>query len=294
MYKPFFCLAMAVSLLGCHPEENPEQLKMVNQSLERINENMKSDNKNLIERIKYRLNEPHAITVARRVLPEVNKIHLYADSLLLMLYNIKNELNIQSNSLKIDYVTIVRELHNEDGVGSRLFNKLAVFKDSIPALINLTEPSNRKYIPKDITLLPTYVDSLPANEKLQFGKKWCEESFGRSSSLMVMIMLNKIENDVLATEKILIEYCNSSYTIEKIIYDDQYEPLVVLSSTYVKKGQPVEITTGVFKFSDDMKPRIQIDGKEIELKGRDCCAVHKFTADGNRTLYNGKDGVYQA
>lgn len=214
-----FTVPFMLLVVGCGPEENRGQLKVVKECLEQINENIKSDNKGLVEGIKYRLEEPHAIEVAKRLLPEINKIHLHADSLLLMLDSIKNELNLQSDSLKMDYVTIVRQLHNEDGVGSRLFNKLAEFKDSIPALINLSGPANREYIPKGIPLLPAYVDSLQANEKLLYGKKWLEESFGRSSSLMAMIMLNKIENDVLTTEKMLIEYCNSSYVIEKIIYD---------------------------------------------------------------------------
>ena len=219
MYKPFFALAMAVSLVGCHPEENPEQLKMVNQSLERINENLQSENNGLIAGIKYRLQEPQAIAIADRVLPQVNKIQMYADSIRVMLGGIKKELIAQSDSLKVDFVPVVRQLHNEDGVGIRLFEKMAEFKDSIPALIGLTGPENSKYIPKDIPLLPGYVDSLSTNEKLQFGKKWLEKSFGRSSSLMVMIMLNKIENDVLMTEKMLSEYWNSSYCVEKIIYD---------------------------------------------------------------------------
>lgn len=34
--------------------------------------------------------------------------------------------------------------------------------------------------------------------------KWLEESFGHSSSLMAMIMLNKLESDVLTTEKSLL------------------------------------------------------------------------------------------
>lgn len=219
MYKPFFCFVVAVSLVGCHPEENPDQLKMVKECLERANENLRSDNSILIEKMKISLEEPHAITIAERVLPQVNRIHMYVDSFRVLLDDIKNELIRQSDSLEKDYVTIVLQLHNDDGVGSKLFNKLAEFKDSIPALINLTGPENSRYIPKGIPLLTGYGDSLPAEEKLQFGKKWLEKSFGRSSSLMVMIMLNKIENDVLTTERMLIEYCNSRYTIEKIIYD---------------------------------------------------------------------------
>lgn len=279
MYKPFFCFVVAVSLVGCHPEENPDQLKMVNQCLERMNVSISYDNKVLMETFRDKQNDPQIAAKVEKWLPVVNTIHQYADSVRSMLGGIKTELIAQSDSLKVDFVPVVRQLHNEDGVGIRLFEKMAEFKDSIPALIGLTGPENSKYIPKDIPLLQGYVDSLPANEKLQFGKKWLEKSFGRSSSLMAMIMLNKIENDVLVTEKMLIEYCNSSYTIEKIIYDDQCLPLAVLSSTYVKKGQPIEITAGLGAFSNVMKPQVLIDGKELKMN-KNGSAVHQFTAEG--------------
>lgn len=193
MYKPFFCIAMAVSLVvGCHPEENPDQLKAVNQSLERINVSISYDNKVLMETMRDKQRDPQTAAQAEKWVPVVNTIHQYADSLRLMLGGIKTELIAQSDSLKMDYVTVVRQLHNEDGVGSRLFEKLAAFKDSIPPLINLPGQTARNYIPKDIPLLYEYSDSLSVNEKLQFGKKWLEKSFGRSYSLMAMIMLNKI------------------------------------------------------------------------------------------------------
>jgi hypothetical protein len=219
MYKPFFCFVVAVSLVGCHPEENPEQLMMVNQSLERMNVSVSYDNNVLMETLRNRHKDPQSAAVAEKWLPGVNKIHQYADSLRSILDGIKSELIAQSDSLKKDFVPIVRQLHNEDGVGSKLFEKLLEFKDSIPALISVPGQTNKSYLPKDIPLLNGYSDNLPANEKLQFGKKWLEKSFGRSSSLMAMIMLNTIENDVLITEKMVIEYCNSRYTIEKIVYD---------------------------------------------------------------------------
>jgi hypothetical protein len=284
MYKPFFCFVVAVSLGGCHPEENPDQLKVVKECLERVNENIKSDNKTLIERMEYMLEEPLAITIAERVLPQVNKIHLYADSLRLMLDGIKSELIARSDSLKMDFVPVVRQLHNEDGVGIRLFEKLAEFKDSIPALISVPGQTNKSYLPKDIPLLNGYSDNLPANEKLQFGKKWLEKSFGRSSSLMAMIMLNKIENDVLMTEKMVIEYCNSQSCYMPIIYDTQYKPLAILSSTYVKKGQPIEVTAGIGEFTDAMKPRVTINNKDV--KPDDGRAVLQFVADGQPGIHS--------
>jgi hypothetical protein len=194
-----------------------------------------------------------------------------------MLAGTKRELIAQSDSLKMDYVPVVRQLHNEDGVGISLFEKLAEFKDSIPVAINPFGRINRNHMLKDIPLLYGYSDSLPVNEKLLFGKKWLEKSFGKSSSLMAMIMLNKIENDVLMSEKMLIEYCNSQSCYLPVAYN-RYQALAVLSSSYVKQGQPIEITAGVGGFTDAMKPRVIINDKEMELE--DGCVVHQFKADG--------------
>jgi hypothetical protein len=276
MYKPIFCIAVAVSLVGCHPEENSEQLKMVNQNLERSNSSVLNDNKIRIAVWENRRKDPQTRYLADRWLPRVNKIHQYADSIRMMIEGIKSELIAQSDSLKMDFVPVVRQLHNEDGVGIRLFEKTAEFKDSIPVLVNPIGRTNSDYMPKDIPLLYGYSDSL--SEKLQFGKNWLEKSFGRSSSLMAMIMLNKIENDVLTTEKTLFEYCESTFCVMPIIYDDNYKALTVLSSSYVKQGQPIEITAGIGGFTDAMKPRITINDKEMKLDNG--AVVHQFVAEG--------------
>ncbi|HEY8896950.1 MAG TPA: hypothetical protein VIM79_19140 [Niastella sp.] len=284
MYKPLFCFAMAVSLMGCHPEENPDQLKAVNQSLERMNVSVSDDNNALMEILRNRQKDPQSAAVAEKWLPGGNKIHKYADSLRLMLDSIKSELITQSDSLKMDFVPVVRQLHNEDGVGIRLFGILAEFKDSIPAFISVPGQRNKSYLPKDIPFLNGYSDSLSANDKLQFGKEWLEKSFGRSSSLMAMIMLNKIENDVLMTEKMLIEYCNSQACYMPVIYDTQYKPLAVLSSSCVKKGQSIEVTAGIGEFTDAMKPRVTINDKEVKLD--DGRAIHQFVADGKPGIHS--------
>ena len=66
----------------------------------------------------------------------------------------------------MDFVPIVRQLHNEDGVGRKLFEKLVEFKDSIPAFISVPQQTNKSYLPKDIPLLNGYSDSLSTNGKL--------------------------------------------------------------------------------------------------------------------------------
>jgi hypothetical protein len=274
-----FTISLALLLVGCGPQENADQLKEVNQNLERINSSLLNDYKIRIEVWKDRQKDPQTNYLAETWLPNINKIHLYADSLRMTIEDIKSELITQSDSLKREYVTLIRQLHDENEVGGKLFKNLAAFSDSIPALINPYESANRNYVPKDIPLLPGYADSLSARDRLQYEKNWLEKSFDRSSSLMAMIMLNKIENDVLQTEKILFEYCESTFCNIPVRYN-QFKALAVLSSSYVKKGQPIEITAGVGGFTIAMKPRVTINDKEMKLDYNDGSAVHRFVADG--------------
>lgn len=263
-------------LVSCGPQENAEQLKAVNQSLERYNKSTIDDNKLLIASLLDKQRDPQTAAVVEPWFQRANKIHQNVDTLRKVMEVIKSELIIQSDSLKREYVTVVKQLSIENGVGSNLFKRLTTFKDSIPLFINSNRTSD---VPNDIPLLPGYVDSLSARGRLQYEMNWLEKSFGRSSSLMAMIMLNKIENDVLETEKKLLEYCNSRFCIMKVIYS-QYQALAVLSSSYVKKGQPIEITAGVGGFTHTVKPRVTIDGKVIQLNENGGTAVHRFTADG--------------
>lgn len=271
-----FAVVFVLVLVSCGPQENAEQLRAVNQSLERYNKSITDDNKLLIASLLDKQKDPQTAAVVEPWFQRANKIHQYADSLRKMMEEIKSELINKSDSLKREYVTVVKQLYIENGVGSKLFQRLTTFKDSIPLFINSNRPSD---VPNDIPLLPGYIDSLSASGHLQYEKNWLEKSFGRSSSLMAMIMLNKIENDVLETEKMLLEYCNSRFCIMKVIYN-QYQALAVLSSSYVKKGQPIEITAGIGGFTDAMKPRVTIGGKVIKLNENDGTAVHQFIADG--------------
>jgi Tfp pilus assembly protein PilX len=77
----------------------------------------------------------------------------------------------------------------------------------------------------------------------------------------------------------------SNYCILPVVYN-QFKALAVLSSSYVEKGQPIEITAGVGEFSTAMKPRITIDGKPVALNANDGTAVHRFTADGKPGKHN--------
>jgi hypothetical protein len=281
MRKTLIIPAVIIGLLvSCHPEENPEQLKKVNQSLEYANGVMQDVNNLVYLGFAQLEKDPTTANVGVVWKTKVTQIRQYADSIKALINDIKIELIKQSDSLKIDYVDVTKKMHSTDGVGFRLLNKLMAFKDSIPVII-----ANRPYIDKstsqllqNVPLLSGYGGNFIADQKSNYGKKWLEESFGHTSSLMAMIMLNKIESDVLTTEKTFIDYCNSNIAVDLVIYD-KYNAMAVLSSTCAKAGQSIELTVGMGSFTNDLNPRITIDGKEVKV-GANATAVYKFIATG--------------
>ena len=295
MNKYLFISAVIIMLLvGCRPEENPGQLKAVNKSLEYTNEILQDANRRIHKELIEKQNEPRTAAKAGIWRPRADLVQQYADSIKTFIKSIKGELITQSDSFKREYVTVVKQLYTDNGVGYQLLNKLAAFKDSIPAVFFLREdldnPIVQTYMKKDIShlletvpLLPGYRDSLPADQRSQYKKKWLEESFGRSSSLMAMIMLNKIESDVLTTEKAFIEYCNIM-AVSNFCGYDVFEAIAVLSSSYINSGQSIQVSAGVGAFSVASNPTISINGKVIDLKGR-ALAEYSFTPIGKPGKY---------
>jgi hypothetical protein len=266
----FIPAVIVVLLVGCRPEENREQLKAVNQSLEYANGVMQDANNLVYYDLNSKEKDPQTANVLAVWNPRVKQIRKYADSIKALIRGIKVELIKQSDSLKRDYVDVTNQLHSTDGVGYLLLNKLSTFKDSIPTIITLNE-KDRTYsnniiseLLQTIPLLSGYREDLTADQKSNYGRKWLEESFGRSTSLMAMLMLNKLKSDVLATEKTVIDYCNSQMAIDPVIYD-KHTAITSLSSSCVKAGQPIDLTVGMGSFTNDLNSRITIDGKEVKL-----------------------------
>ena len=283
---------IVVLLVGCRPEENPDQLLAVNQSLEYANGVMQDASNMVYEELLERQKDPRDADHPQLWLSRANQIKYYADSIGGFIKNIKSELITQSDSLKKDYVELTKQLHSEDGVGQQLLNKLTDFKDSASSILTPNEKKTEIYWHNEIShfldsgpLLPAYRDSLSADKKIDYKKKWLEKSFGRTSALMAMIMLNKMEADLLATEKAFITYCNFRASFHGCILPyDLFKAVATLSSSYVKAGQSIEVTAGVGSFTDAMKPRITINGKDVKV-GEGATAVYKFIAAGKPGTY---------
>lgn len=270
-----------VLLVGCVAEDKSGQWKAINESLERanniINEDIAVGYENLLKLKK----NPQTSADAEVWFAKAKQVQQYADSVRMMIEAIKNQLIIQSDSLKREYVTVVKQLYDANGIGGQMLKKLTAFKESISAVIfgedHVVSAYDRNLY-ASMPLLPGYRDSLSADEREKYRKRWLSEGFSRSSSLMAMVMLNKIENDVLTTEKLIFDYCDNHIGRGCTLAYLKFQAVACLSSRHVRKGQRINLIAGLGSFSRASKPSIIIDGKEMTLN-EDDVAEYKFTVD---------------
>jgi hypothetical protein len=278
-------------LAGCRQRENVSQLKAINQSLEYSNAIIVDANKMVYEDFKDKLKDPITAAQAQRWMPRAMKIKQYADSIKVLLELVKIDLIKQTDSLKGAKAPVIKELYESNSLGYKIFDKLAALKDSLSAIFNANEFIDNPYLydrlKKDIgnwrnslPVLPDYPDSLSTDQRRLYIKKCLKNFFTESSPLMVIVVLNKIESDVLITEKSLIDYFqNQIGVVDGPGFYNVFRAIASLSSSYVKRGQKIEVTAGVGSFSVAARPRIIIDDKEVSLN-EEATAVHRFTANG--------------
>lgn len=279
----FFLSAFVLLIAGCRQRENVSQLKAINESLENSNKIIQYDINMIYEKLLEKQRDSYTISQSEIWAPRANTIRKQADSIITVIEELKRELIKQSDSLQESNAPIIKQLYETNGPGYKLLNKLADFKESIPAIIYefFDNPAQYTSMKNDIIrlsatvpLLSGYNNDVGENHRAQYIKKWLDENFAGSSSAMVIIVLNKIKNDLLATAKIFMDYClNKTATINCGNYS-VFRVVAALSSSYVKQGQAIEVSAGIGAFSMAMKPTITINGKEIKLNDHSLAEYH--------------------
>lgn len=285
MYKPIFCIAVAVGLVGCRQRENVRQLKAISKSLQYANDILKNDNRLFYEALIDKLHDPRSLPLGIIWEPRGKRIRRESDSIVVMIEGLKASLLKQTDSFRKENTAWVEQVP-----GNKLIVKLSAFKDSLPSIIHVDDfketPARYESIKKEVfhlnttlPLLPGYIDSLNDTQRKQYAKNWQEENFSGISPVMAMVVLDRLESDVLATTKTYMEYCLNKTAVLTCGWNADFYPLASLSSSYVKRGQSVEITAGIGAFSVATRPQIIINGQEIPLTDY-ATAVHRITASG--------------
>ena len=282
-------LILIVLLNACKQKMSDSQLRAINESLINANNEAEEDNRVIYSALQNKSMDPQTASQAAVWLPKAERLQRNSAKIRKLINWLKNQLIKQSDSLNKTTCELVSQLGEPTGKGFGLLNDLIAFKDSIPAIFKPVQftfsPYVYKVADKDslrinnmLTLLKDYSYPMSEKERDIYGKKWLENNFVGSSSIMTMLILNKLENDVLATENRLISYClQHAGTIYKSC--NRQEPIAILSTGYVKSGQAIQVTAGMGSFIDYVKPIIKIGDKEIKLNS-DGVAEYSFIANG--------------
>lgn len=291
MTRPFYVAALLAMLAACQPKENKVQLRAINTSLEKSNELIIGASERALEQME---NNHHDMPNSDRVvklLLIMRKVKTETDSLANLVENLKRGLLKQSNNLKVDKVPILHSLYEPNGNGYSLLNSLASFKDSLFAIFSIVDSSNTPYLygttkanidklRNASPLLPDYTDKMNEGQRTGCFNEWLENNMRGSSALMAMVILNKLENDILNTGTMLMEFCcNQVGYVDGRGFYEKFNAIAFLNSSYVKRGQTIEVTAGAAAFGRAANPRVSIDDREIELDNEGV-ALYKFKATG--------------
>lgn len=282
---------MLVMLAACQSRENKEQLKAINLSLEKSNGVIKNAGEYALEQME---NNHHDIPNSDRVvklLLIMRKVKAETDTLASSVENLKTQLLKQSNNLIVDNAAILHSLYEPNGSGYSLLNNLASFKDSLPTIFSMVDSNNTPYLyettkenidklRKASPLLPDYTAQMDAGQRTAYFNKWLQNNLRGSSALMAMVVLNKLENDILNTGAILMEYCcNQVGYVDGRGFYERYNAIAVLNSSYVKRGQTIKVIAGAAAFGRAANPEVSIEDREIKLD-EEGVALYKFKATG--------------
>ena len=205
--------------------------------------------------------------------PKALQIKTLSDSIINYIRGLKEELkneagpaNPEDNgSSQEGNLTVTNHVFESHGRGKELFEKLLKYQQQV---LSVDSGLNEFFRNKIIIFTENFDYS--RNNTAAFIKNY----FNKIPLIAAYAMLSKFENNVKVIENTLITFCESKtrfidegYTV--------FSAIVGQSSNYVKAGDNIEITAGVGAFSVASKPKITIDGKDIQLN-KEGVVIYKF------------------
>jgi hypothetical protein len=202
--------------------------------------------------------------------------------------------------IKLDAHRAGIERFQKEGIPEKLFKRLDIYKKILSTAIHpekLTEDPNsqkqlriqtddlNRHMPVTSTAVDSFIHQLP-------GKN--------ATAISLLVFLNKLQNDILISESIFMDYCHFQSRMGGCMDFDQPHAIAALNSSYVKGGDTLDISAGVGEFSVAFRPTIIIDGRKIPLSadGVAVCTKKAAQRPGRYAIpviisFTGPDGTEQ-
>ena len=260
-----------------HSKNELEVLRASEEGFKRCNSTISLANEVLYRALEERLMDPKNRERAKIWQPRAIAIKTLSDHIIKYTEGLKNELiheagmNSGGNekSFKYDNVNAVNRLFDTKDRGKELFGKLQQYRNDVLAVDSEIERTFRENISVGAVL------SQPDS------KTFTNQFFHNIPPVAALLMLSKIGSDVKITENNCVNFCfNKIPLLGGCRFMNRFGFILSQSSTIVKPGEVIEITSGIGSFSNAPNPIMTINGKSIYINDEGV-AVYKLKASAS-------------
>jgi gliding motility-associated protein GldM len=254
--------------------ENIAAFKALDKSLAESSKILDDQNDRFYHSLQQRLQDPRTVEKAKTLQPKQALVRTYSESLINYLDTLKFEVKREAGL----NIANGEEIFEEEGraAGEKVFEKMGKAKE----------------LDKRLELFKTGLLSIDSSMKQEFESEILELNKQDSKSnkekqllkglptIGVLAMLTRLQNKTRIIEYMLLQYIDR----KTAYHDDWYTSTSVLTglnSSYVRKGDKVEVFAGVGAFSLKAKPAIIINGKVV-TPGPEGVAIFSFKAPGKQ------------
>lgn len=262
-----------VFLFSCsnNSKNNLNVFKALDESLVRSNQAIKHSNEAVYASLADKLTDPLTNYKATIWHPKAMQIQKLSKDIIDYIEGLKEELKkeaglTEKGSFKEDDVNAVSRLFSKKAKGEELYSKLKKYKADVLATDTLIKNEFNKSI------------LFTASKQDQNDKTFTGVFFKDMPTIAVLSVLSMFQNDVRTAEKRTILFCHEQIPY-RTSYCEFYSVLVGQNSSYVRKGDEIEITSGVGHLSVKAQPDIIVNGKKIPID-ESGVAIAKFKAVG--------------
>lgn len=282
---------MTLALFSCTNDNNNVQYRAILQSLNSSIIFIENNNRIIYESLDEKLKDPRTRSKAEVWQPNAKAIQKIFDSIELYIDQLRVELKILAGTnikdekeiIDIDDRTSVEQLFFQENKGKELGNKIRDLKNGVINVLRLDElvdyPTFRQNFQHQMEELikewPIYNEiSVGADSKTKSQNPYADY-FKNTNVLGALVMLAKIQNDVLKSEHLMIDLIKNQIAYHENIWYDHVHAIAAQNTTILRTGEEIEITAGIGKFSTSAKPIFTIN-EQVAIIGEDGVAIYKL------------------
>lgn len=248
-------IAVVILIAACSQTNNTSHLITLNKGLEAANNIYAENNRNLYIELAQKLGKPDYYTESTIWKPRAEKLRDLTNNMLTYVDGLKKEM--------------FSDTVNRDRVAHYLFLRLFAYKKDLLSLI-LSRAYEAGPMAREQTRIDSieYLKTIPAISVEDNGaateQTWIDSTFHNADSLMCRAMINTIENNILVSETMLLDYIDDRSNYLCGFGFEKFTAITSLNSTVTKSGESIEVTTGIGVFNTASKPNFIINGKKVE------------------------------